>query len=64
MKTETIKNIFKKLINEIRKYSEKEEIEIKNRIIDVIYKNYESDVGHINLIADLQEIYKKQVNKT
>jgi len=57
MKTETIKNIFKKLINEIRKYSEKEEIEIKNIIIDVIYKNYKSDDKHINLTADLKAFF-------
>jgi len=57
MKTETVKNIFKKLINKIRKYSEKEEIEIKNIIIDVIYKNCKSDDKHISLTHDLKTFF-------
>lgn len=57
MKTETIKNIFKKLIHEIRKYSEKEEIEITNIIIDIIYENYKNKNKQVDLTDDLKAFF-------
>ena len=57
LKTETIKDIFKKLINEIARYSEKEKIEIRNIIIDVIYENSKSNAKHTNLVYDLKAFF-------
>ncbi len=57
MKTEIIKNIFKKLINEIRKHSEKEEIEIINIIINIIFENYKSKSKQVSLTDDLKAFF-------
>lgn len=54
LKTEAIKNIFKKLINETTKYSEKEEIEIRNIIIDMIYKDSKTGSQHERLKEDIE----------
>ena len=57
LKTETIKNMFKKLINEIQKYSEKEEVEVMSEIIDVIYNDFKDSERHINLQNDLKVFF-------
>jgi len=57
MKTEKIKNIFKKLITEISKHSEKENIEIENIIIGTIYENFKTVDKHISLVNDLKYFF-------
>lgn len=54
LKTEHIKNIFKKLIGEVAKNSGKQEIEVKNLLIDYIFDKYKSDNKFIKFKEDIQ----------